>query len=352
MFHTNSLSVRPRIQIQPRPKRATESAATGERFILVGVGFSTPSRRALRRAEEIARATGCKLRLVHAVPDSSPAALQAPPLVTPEGEPRDWTDRMQSTVQAWAAYLAGVMVPTQQIQVTRGDPLHVLLQEAARPDVDLVLLGRSERPAGAALPHKLLRQCPCPVLVVGERGARPVLVAATDCSDDRLPVLWEASARVPELGERVIAVHNLDAEASRRAAELGQPLSPKTAALLCGGVQEWLDASEHAHTLLMTHHAQTAAGIVSVARSQQADLLVVGVKHESAVSKRTAEVLLELCSLSILFVPMGREREPQPGPPIGCPIQKEGAVPTWRAPLPGVAHPVPDHHAAAPGRVV
>lgn len=292
------------------------------RVILVGVGFGPPSRVALRRAQALGQALGCKLRLVHAVPESSSAEQMVPPFVSlPITDPapetstdpstglHDWTERLQVTVQAWAAFLAGVMIPTAQICVVRGDPCEVLKREAARPDVELVVLGRGERLGSElrpTLPNRLLRCCPRPMLVVGERGLHPVIVAATDCVDERLPVLRAASSRVPALGEKVIAVHNLDAHASQLAALIDRPMTPQVAAMLCTRVQEWLDESRSAHRLLLTNHTDNAAGVLSAARSQQADLLVVGVKGGTERERGTAEVLLQACPVSILFVPLGR----------------------------------------------
>lgn len=315
------------VQLRHHPSRVLSARlgnlALSERIILVGVGFGPPSRRALRRAEELSRALGCKLRLVHAAAESS-AERTVPSFIRQQlAELPDSAERLQTTVQAWAAFLAGVMVPTSQICVVRGDPLAALLREAAMPDVAMVVLGRGERAAPrSSLAHKLLRTCPRPVLVVGERGMSPVIMAATDCSDDRLPVLWEASALTPALGERVVAVHNLDAEASARAAMLGQPLTPQLAGMLCTGVQEWLDACKEAHELLITTQADSAEGVLQAARSQQADLLVVGARSELAACKRTAEVLLDECPMSVLFIPLGREGE------TPCGRDAEAATPT------------------------
>ncbi|MFO0576376.1 MAG: universal stress protein [Polyangia bacterium] len=335
MFRLQSQS----LQLRRRPSRTLPARsvypAATERVIVVGVGFGPPSRRALRRADELARALGCRLRLVHAAAESS-VEPTVPAFVRQQlAELPDSAERMQTTVQAWAAFLAGVMVPTSQICTEPGDPLSVLQKEAARPDVAMVVLGRGERPGGCArssLAHQLLRICPRPVLVVGERGLSPVIMAATDCTDDKLPVLWEASALVPALGDKVVAVHNLDAEACRRAASLGQPLTPQLAGMLCTGVQEWLDASQEAHELLITNQDSTAEGVLAAARSQQADLLVVGARSEHEAEKRTAEILLDECPVSVLLVPLGREPEARCSPVMAAAPQP--LEPAAQEPLP------------------
>ncbi|MFO0580579.1 MAG: universal stress protein [Polyangia bacterium] len=295
-----------------------------EGVILVGVGFGPPSRRALRRAEELAQGLGCKLRLVHAAAESS-AELAVPEFVKQQLEELpDFAERMQTTVQAWAAFLAGVVVPTAQICAVRGNPLSVLLQEAARPDVVMVVLGRSERASArryASLAHQLLRICPCPVLVMGTRGHSRVVLAATDCAEERLPVLWAASALVPALGDKLVAVHNVGGEAEQRAAALGQPLTPQIASRLCTDMQEWLDARKDTHELLLTNEVDDAEGVLAAARSRQADLLVVGARSDLAAGNRTAEILLDECSVSVLFIPLGRGRE------APCGLGAEGSAP-------------------------
>lgn len=283
-------------------------SAAGDRVLLLGVGFGPPSRRALRRAAALATELGYTLRLVHATSEDPATGQSVLSPTPPVAELVDWAERMQSVVQAWAALLAGVVVPTSQICVASGDAFQVLMQEAARPEVALVILGRSERSDSApldSLPHKMLRVCPRPLLVIGARGLQPVIIAATDCADERLPVLRGAASLVPALGEKVIAVHNLDSEASRLTADLGSPLLPRVAAVLSTGIQEWIEESGGHNELLITNHPDNAEGVLATAQSKLADLLVVGVKHRQDSGAGTAELLLQRCHLSILFVPIG-----------------------------------------------
>lgn len=313
------------------PSSESTDPEMAKRVIVVGVGFGHPSRRALRRAHSLQCALGCELRIVHAVPADGPADLPTPSLVAPQlAEISDWEERMQTTVQTWAAVLAGVLIPTAQICAVRGDPLNVLLREAARPDVIMVVVGQPEEPGAgtsASLPRSLLRICPRPMLVVGARGPKPVIVAATDCSDERLPVLREASSLVPALGRKIVAVHNLDADASRLAAHMGRPLTPQIASMLCTQVQAWLEESKDARDVLITSHADSAEGILNVAQSQQADLLAVGVKRDMAAANRTAEALLDECRVSMLFVPVGLDQRQLNGLPLTRPDQRDEPAP-------------------------
>lgn len=290
----------------PFDKPASRST---EKVLLVGVGFGDPSRRALRRAAALARARGCTLRLVHASSEAPPE----PSLPGPDAEPsEDLPDSMrhaQTAVQAWAALLAGIIVPTAQIRVVSGSSQEALLREAARPEVDLVVLGRSERSEldpQSTLAHRLLRACPRPMLVVGEPGTRPVIVAATDCGEERLPVLRVAASMVPALGEKVIAMHNVDLEATRLAKKLGVSLAPRLAAMLGTQVQDWLEESAGKSEFLITQHPESAEAVICAARDQAADLIAVGVRGKGTERKGTAELLLDKCHRSLLFIPLGR----------------------------------------------
>lgn len=288
----------------------TATLPRAPRVLLVGIGFGAPSHRALRRADALGQALGLELRLVHATAEAAPTALPLPQLVERQlAEVPGWEERMQSTVQAWAVMLAGVMVPTSQICIGRGDPASVLLREAARPDVEMVLIGseeRSEAELRPAVARKLLRICPCPMLVVKPRGLQPVIVAATDCSDGRFPVVQSALRIAPAVGQRVVAVHNMDSTVSRSMTGLGLPVSPQLDSLLRNQVQERLEQSAGVQKAVVSGHAENARGVLAVARSQQADLLVVGVKNQLAAAQDTAETILDESRCSVLFVPLGR----------------------------------------------
>jgi nucleotide-binding universal stress UspA family protein len=111
---------------------------------------------------------------------------------------------------------------------------------------------------------------------------------------------------VPALGEKVIAVHNLDMEATRLASRLGVSLAPPLAAMLGTRVQDWLEESACQSEFLITQHPESAAGVIGAARDQAADLIAVGVRGKGTERKGTAELLLDKCHRSLLFIPLGR----------------------------------------------
>ena len=111
-------------------------------------------------------------------------------------EPRDLSPTVVAMAQELCAALGfGVrMLPSIPAQ-NHEDRLDIILRYAALPDVALVIRGSPPRKKGGRHPfwHQLLRRCPRPLLLVGPRGRKPGIVAASDCSDPSLPVIREAA---------------------------------------------------------------------------------------------------------------------------------------------------------------
>lgn len=142
----------------------------GARFILVPVRPSQPSSPALERARRLAASTGASIRLLS---------------VRPARGAESWggTEGRSST-EHFAAGVVGA-AGSAEVVVAAGDPLRVILNEAARPDVDLVVMGQGRGGWRSwlrrALHELVIREARVPVLVVGrggrDRGRMPVLPA-------------------------------------------------------------------------------------------------------------------------------------------------------------------------------
>ena len=292
--------------------------------ILVAVGLGAGSRAALRFAGELARAQGCKLRLVHATPEHLPVApllLPKPSAASGDSWNRDtWRASLQETLQDWARREASETVADENIRVEFCQPAALILREAARPDVKLVIFGGLPSEIGtenARLPQELLRHCARPMLFVGPQGPRPIVIAATDCSDPALPVFSAAWSLAAMLGDQVCLVHNVDPTASQFAERIGMPIDPALANLVALRSKDWLEKRASSDDVIITRDCETARGILGAARSLEADVLVVGVKPAEKSRHGTAERILHETRRSVLFVPL-RERavlesEPQPG---------------------------------------
>lgn len=286
--------------------------------ILVAVGFGQQSRNALRWGKELARSLGMKLRLVHAAIERLPVDPLFPLNVFRQAQHREvWLDSLQEALRGWALQQGRVQIPSDDVRVAYGDAAELILQEAAQPDVRLVLFGGipSEdalADADADLPHALLRRCLRPMLFIGPHGLNPVVVAATDCSDPALPVLAEAWRMAGALGEQILLVHNVDSCASQLAERIGMPLTREMADSVANQSREWLEERAAVGDVMITREHDNAQGVLTVARDLNADLLVVGVKPADQAHHGTAERILQEAQRSVLFVPMTGPAPSQP----------------------------------------
>lgn len=276
--------------------------------LLVAVGFGPHSRAALRWAGEFACALGLRLRLVHGASERLPVEPLFPMLGSRQGwHCESLLGSLHEVLQNWASREVGVRVPLEDVCVELCEPAALILRESARSDVKLVILGGLPSEASAEssdLPQALLRHCPRPMLFVGPQGPQPVIVAATDCSDPALPVLTAAWRLAGALGDQVILVHNVDALASQFAARIGLPLTAAIADCVAQRSREWLEETAVTSEVIITREDDNAQAILGVARTVEADLLVVGVKPEDKARHGTAERILKEARRSVLFVPL------------------------------------------------
>ena len=289
-------------------RRAVEKQ---QRVILVIVGVGSRSRVALCWADYFAHAMGMRVRLVH-------AALEKP--VEPGGSQTDsaqsahqasWLAALHEDFHGWATFEAGVKLSLNDIRIAFAEPLDLILSEAAQPEVEMVVLDGLSALAtedGRNLPRQLLRQCPRPLLIIGPPGPRPVVIAATDCSDPALPVLREAWRVAAALGDQIFLVHNIDSEASQFAARIGMPMTPALADIVVHRSREWLESAAAIPNIVITRASDNATGVLGAAQSMGADLLVVGVKPDAKAPHRTAEQILANAQRSVLFVPFAGAR--------------------------------------------
>lgn len=199
-----------------------------------------------------------------------------------------------------------------------------ILQEAAQPDVELVVVSGLPIERGAAwqrLACTLLRRCQRPLLFLAPTPAQPLVMAATDCSDPSLPVLRAAWQMAAALGSQIVLVHNIDERASQLAERIGMPLSPELADVLALRSQEWLQNAAAIHDVVITRDGDNATGVLAAAQRMDVGLLVVGVKPADQAPHGTAEQILLKTQRSALFVPLARAAAtpPTPAPPTPAP---------------------------------
>lgn len=146
-------------------------ASTAARRIVVGVDGSPPSHAALAWALEEAQRSG---RDVHAVMAWRPS-MGAAPAARPAGGVRSLEEQQRDAQQLLERTVKAVAGPSNAVrsQVAHGSGGTVLA--AAASGADLVVVGRHGGRLTARLPGSvlqyLLREAPCPVVVVPDEPA-------------------------------------------------------------------------------------------------------------------------------------------------------------------------------------
>jgi nucleotide-binding universal stress UspA family protein len=276
--------------------------------ILLAVGYGNRSRNALRWATDLSRSLGMKLRLVHSAIERVPVDPLFPLTSSQLDSHRQaWLDSLAGALRGWAFGQSGIEVALEDIRVRYARPAQLICEEAAQPDVRLVILGglpSADPQVDVEQPEALLRRCPRPMLFIGPKGLNPVVVAATDCSDPALPVLAEAWRMAGALGDQILLVHNIDQYASQFAERIGMPLTPTMADNVANQTREWLEERVLVGDVMITRESDNASGVLGVARELNADLLVVGVKPADQAQHGTAERILKAAQRSVMFVPV------------------------------------------------
>lgn len=142
-------------------------------WILVGVDFSTPGRRALIEARSLARRREAALLVLHVIDGH---ALDEIATLTglPEEDLRQRLDReRRKRLDALLVELEDDEgATTTEIVIAWGTPFEEILKKAADFAVDLIVLGTAGRSADleralfGSTAEKVLRATPCPVLCV------------------------------------------------------------------------------------------------------------------------------------------------------------------------------------------
>jgi nucleotide-binding universal stress UspA family protein len=138
--------------------------------ILVDIDAVATDHPALEQAVRLAVRCGARVKIVDVLP-WVPAAVRH--FVTPELE-KELIDHRRGRLTAIANRVQGVSAATELL---RGRPGIALIQEVLRSGHDLLVrshgrdLAEGSKPFGA-IDMELLRQCPCPVWLIGRGGSR------------------------------------------------------------------------------------------------------------------------------------------------------------------------------------
>jgi nucleotide-binding universal stress UspA family protein len=237
----------------------------------------------LDHALALARRHGAKLLILHAV---------SPLMAYSNGatERVDLLRRLRLRAEA-----VGVDV---RVEVQQGPADEIILLHAEARGVDLIVIGtsRRERRRGLSrwIAERVLRDAPCPTLVVPEDATEPTIRTSVVCAVD-------FSSASPAVAEQAL---RLSDGSGRRVTLLHVSNGRDDAAL--GKLQSLIPSSKHSAVLAEVVVGRPAAEIVRVAREMKAQLLVIGAEYRSALGSRlfgkTAQLLRD-APCPVLAVP-------------------------------------------------
>ena len=166
------------------------------RSILVDINAMAAAHRAFQKACDLAARVGARVMLVDVAPDLPTGKQQ----VLLHGAEQALVEQRLATLSALAQSRPDVHVDTA---VLRGKPAISIIQEVLQGHHDLVVRAhaRDLKPGRrcGAIDTQLLRECPCPVWLVGPVQPRhaPHILAAVDTEDE--PVADELNRTILDL---------------------------------------------------------------------------------------------------------------------------------------------------------
>ena len=230
--------------------------------VLVATDLDASSAIALRTAARLAALAGARLHLVH-VSDQTVSGGES---------------RLRELLRETAPDAPGV----ESAQILRGPPAEAIVDQAARVDADVVILGPHRRGAGqtgelGSTAASVVRTAPCPCLVTAAELRLPLerVIAAIDLSEAAGGVLsvaltW-ASALRPSGGKAgltaLYVAPSPAGDTGRRVREEVQRTRARAGGASFVEIDERLEAG-----------SDPAAEILRHAASDAADLLVVGTR--------------------------------------------------------------------------
>ncbi|MDG2307114.1 MAG: universal stress protein [Candidatus Binatia bacterium] len=268
--------------------------------VLVATDFSENAQGAIDWAGEVARVHGAHVELFH--------ALQAPPLVlAPEivPLPPEFYERDREHAEKLLAEKAeelrarGLQVETS---LRSGSARDAILEEAARADVDLVVVGARgttalERLLLGSVAARVVRDAACPVLAIPleQVGAhRPIhrLLVPTDFSDDAESAVHAAKEILGPVADtkKVTLLHVWTIPAGAGIAWPAAGIEPDLTAFVGAARRQLEKAAEPLRAAgydveTIEREGEPAHVIDEQARSQGADLIAMGTHGHSGLKR-------------------------------------------------------------------
>lgn len=213
--------------------------------------------------------------------------------------------------RTWLDQVAGGTFQVTALESREGDFVTQVAERALELGVELVLLPPPEGQFGAMV-TELARAAHVPVLVVRAPTSGEVIVAASDLTDDRYPVLRAATALGAALQAQVVAVHNVAPTSAAVMHELSWVLALEAADALSASRLEQLEAATARlggnAEALVTGAVKDSEAVLEISRMRDADLVVVGTRARSTLAgffqTDMAARVVEQSARSVLVLPL------------------------------------------------
>lgn len=253
--------------------------------ILVPTDFTATSVNALAYARALARDYGSRIFVTHAVAPNPPIFLPMEP-VPPELD-GEWADA-QAELDKFLRQGRRAEIIQEGI-LERGELWNVLDDVIYRHSIDLIVLGSHGRHGLKKLvlgsgAEEIFRRAQCPVLTVGPKVPEPSgdvlgfehIIFATDFSDGSLKALPYALSLAEENQASLTLLHVVPLVPMQHQMYVSGGAEQRLEALIPPEAKDWCQVST------VVSFEFPAEGILHLAESQSADLIVMGVHKRAA----------------------------------------------------------------------
>lgn len=292
--------------------------------IIVASDLSPGADTAIIEGDRRARAADAPLLVCHVMPDVVPSA----PLFPQRHADADLampalTERAMDAVGSRVAELTGRTGGNVEIRILNGTVEDAVAELAEITKARLVILGSGtphglvERMLGDTT-AKVLRVCPCPVLVARPHELTGETLGATDFSDPVLPVVLAASEDAHARGAHITLLHSVDITPAIQGGDMGiaptAVVAPETIQDLQTEAHERLEETSIAYGVdadCLTPAGPAAGAILDAAESINADLIIVGTAGRTGLKRmflgNVAEDIVKSAPCSVLVVRLHRD---------------------------------------------
>ena len=252
--------------------------------ILFPTDFSDASSAALPYARAFAKLYGARIFVTHAVTPHPPIFLPLEPVpLEMDGEWYDAQGRLSHFLDCDA--LKGTL---HECVAERGELWNVLDDVIHRHDVDLIIVGSHGKHGFTKLvmgsdAEQIFRKSRCPVLTIGPKVVPPAEIAtfrtivfATDFSAGSLHALPYALSLAEENQAHLILLHVVPLVPLQHQESVAQSTRTRLEELVPKDAADWCRPE------CMVRFEFPAEGILTLAREQNADLIVMGVHKGTA----------------------------------------------------------------------